>query len=242
VTITLDRPERRNAQTPETWHWLAELAREIPGSVRVVLLRAEGPSFSAGLDRSLIDDAGEAGLRALARSGAAAATAKIAAWQRAFDWTSRPDLISIAAVQGHAIGAGAQLALGADLRIAADDAQFAIAEPGLGLVPDLGGTKRLVELIGYARSVEVCLTGRRVPAAEALQWGLVSQVVPRTDLDAAATRLVDTICALDRDAAAETKALLLGARDRTQAAQESAEREAQYRCLRALAGLHSEDA
>lgn len=244
MTVTLRRPERRNAQTPHTWYWLAELARELPASVRVVLLRAEGPSFSAGLDRSLLDasdGSADGGLRALAQDSAAASTARIAAWQRAFDWSSRPDVISIAAVQGHAIGAGCQLALGTDLRVAADDAQFAIVGPGLGLVPDLGGTKRLVELIGYARSLEICMTGRHVTAAEALQWGLVSQVVPRPELDAAAARMVDAICALDRNVVAETKALLLRARSRTQRAQEAAEREAQYRCLRALAGLVAEE-
>ena len=178
---------------------------------------------------------------ALAGGSAEAASDQIAAWQRAFDWTSRPSIVSIAAVQGHAIGAGFQLALGADIRIIAEDAQFTMAEPTLGLVPDLGGTRRLVELVGYSRAAEICLTGRRVPAAEALAIGLASHVVPATDLDAAIERTVTAVLAVDRDASTETKALLQAAVRNTQSDQEAAERQAQYRRLRALIGLDAED-
>jgi len=207
------------------------------------VLRGEGPAFSAGLDRQMFTPEGIPGLPgilSLAAALEADATARIAAWQRAFDWTSRPDLVSIAAVQGHAIGAGFQLALGADIRIAADDAQFTMAEPSLGIVPDLGGTKRLVDLVGYSRALEICVTGRRVGAAEALRVGLVAEVVPVGELDAAVDRLVTALLSVPRDAAAETKALLLGAARRTQSEQQAAEREAQYRRLRALAGADGE--
>ncbi|MDT4891657.1 MAG: hypothetical protein QOE97_692 [Pseudonocardiales bacterium] len=183
---------------------------------------------------------GVPGLLALAQLSQDDATAKIAQWQRAFDWTSRPDLVTIAAVQGHAIGGGFQLALGTDLRIAADDALFAMAEPTLGLVPDLGGTKRLVDLVGYSRAAEICLTGRRVGAAEALRIGIASAVVPVEDLDAAVARTVTALLAIDRDAAAETKALLLAALGRSQAEQEAAERAAQYRRIGALARLFAD--
>ncbi len=237
VVITLDRPDRLNSQTPTTWDELVRVRRELPGTVRVVVIRGAGRAFSAGLDRSLF--AGE-GLLALPHLPPDEATARIAHWQQAFDWTSRPDLVSIAAVHGHAIGAGFQLALGADLRLLADDAQLTMAEPTLGIVPDLGGTKRLVDLVGYSRAAEICLTGRRLPAAEALQLGLASHVVPADELDAAVERTVEALLAIDRDAAAETKALLLGAARRSQAEQEAAEREAQYRRLRALAGLDAE--
>ncbi len=70
-------------------------------------------------------------------------------------------------MQGHAIGAGFQLALACDLRVLAEDARFSMAEVTLGLVPDLAGTKRLVELVGYARALEICATGRRIDATEA---------------------------------------------------------------------------
>jgi enoyl-CoA hydratase/carnithine racemase len=211
--------------------------------VRVVVLRGEGRSFSAGLDRAMFSAGGVAGapgVLSLAREPAARATGRIAAWQRAFDWRSRPALVSIAAVQGHAIGAGFQLALGADIRIVADDAQFTMAEPALGLVPDLGGTKRLVELVGYSRAAEICLTGRRVAAAEALAIGLASKLVALAELEATVEHTVAALLAIDRDAATETKALLLAAAARTQPEQEAAEREAQYRRLRALTGEDAE--
>jgi enoyl-CoA hydratase/carnithine racemase len=183
---------------------------------------------------------GAPGILSLAGGTADEAGEQIAGWQRAFDWTSRPGLVSVAAVQGHAIGAGFQLALGADIRIVADDVQFRMAEAALGIVPDLGGTKRLVDLVGYSRAAEICLTGRQVGAAEAAAIGLASRVVPRTDLDRAVAETVAALLAVPRDAAAETKALLLAAGARTQTEQQAAEREAQYRRLRALAGLEDE--
>jgi enoyl-CoA hydratase/carnithine racemase len=244
ATITLDRPEKRNAQTPQTWSGLAAVAAELPGTVRVVVLRGAGPSFSAGLDRTALapgEDGAAPGILALARLPADEAVERVGAWQRAFDWVSRPGLVSVAAVQGHAIGAGFQLALGADIRILADDASLVMAEPTLGLVPDLGGTKRLVELVGYSRAAEICLTGRAVRAEEALRIGLASHVVPASELDGAVERTVTALLAIDRDAATETKALLLAASRRTQDEQQRAEVEAQHRRLRALAGLVAED-
>ena len=125
-------------------------------------------------------------------------------------------------------------------RIVADDAQFTMAEPTLGLVPDLGGTKRLVELVGYSRAAEICLTGRRVPADEALRIGLAAAVVPVDDLPGAVDATVAALLKLPRDAQVETKALLLAAADRGQADQEAAERQAQLRRLRELAQLFDE--
>lgn len=223
------------------WDELSRVRRELPGTVRVVVLRAEGRAFSAGLDRALFTGAVSDGIMDLPRLAREEATARIAAWQEAFDWSSRPDVVTVAAVQGHAIGGGFQLALGADIRIVADDAQFCMAEPTLGIVPDLGGTKRLVDLVGYSRAAEICLTGRRVAADEALRIGLASHVVARDGLDAATDETVQAIVRIDRDAAAETKALLQAASTRTQAEQQSAERDAQYRRLRTLAGLDRED-
>jgi enoyl-CoA hydratase/carnithine racemase len=238
ATITLDRPERLNTQTPVMWEALIGVRRDLPATVRVVVIRGAGRAFSAGLDRALLTEAD--GILALPHLPAAEATARIAHWQQAFDWTSRPDVVSIAAVHGHAVGGGFQLALGTDIRILAEDAQFTMAEPTLGIVPDLGGTKRLVDLVGYSIAAEICVTARRVAADEALRIGLASRVVPVGELDAAVEQTVAALLAIDRDAAAETKALLLAAGGRTQAEQESAERDAQYRRLRVLAGLDDE--
>ena len=239
VRITLNRPEKRNAQTPETWRWLARVGADLPGSVRVVLVTGAGPSFSSGLDHTLLADERSA-LGALARGSAQRAEDAIAGFQAGFGWLAEPRLVSIAAVQGHAVGAGFQLALACDLRVVAADAQFSMAEPRFGLVPDLGGTKRLVELVGYARAAHICLAGARIDAEEALRVGLATAVVPADQLLDAAEQTVAAVLALPRDAVVETKALLRAAGDRTQSAQEAAERAAQYRRLRDLAGLVDE--
>lgn len=168
------------------------------------------------------------------------ASRRIASYQAGFAALGRPGVVSVALVQGHAVGAGFQLALACDLRIAAEDARFTMAEVSLGLVPDLGGTKRLVELVGYSRAAGICLTGRRVTAAEADRIGLVSAVVPPEQLAAAGAQLVSRLLALPRTAVTETKALLLAASGRSQPEQEAAERAAQYRQLRELTGLHGE--
>jgi enoyl-CoA hydratase/carnithine racemase len=241
AVITLNRPDRLNCQSPVMWTELVRIRQALPGTVRVVVIRGEGRAFSAGLDRDLFRPDAAGGILDLPQLPQAEATARIAEWQQAFDWSSQPHLMSIAAVQGHAIGGGFQLALGADLRILAADAQFTMAEPALGIVPDLGGTKRLVDLVGYSRAAEICLTARRVGAEEALRIGLASRVVPNAELEAAVDDTVAALLAVDRDAAAETKALLQRAPASTQSEQQAAEREAQYRRLRALAGLDAED-
>lgn len=224
------------------WQWLARVEGDLPGTVRVVVVRGEGRAFSAGLDRDALEgtDAAGPGLATLAAMPLAEASATVAGYQAAFGWLARPDIVSIAAVHGHAIGAGFQLALACDLRIAADDAEFTMAETGLGLVPDLGGTKRLVELVGYSRAAEICLTGRRVPASEAFRIGLVATVAPLPELDRVIEATVSALLAPPRDAVIETKALLLAASGRSQAEQEEAEREAQYRRLRDIAQIIDE--
>lgn len=234
ATVTLDRPDTLNAQTPATWEALRRIGAHLPGDVRVVVVRGQGRSFSSGLDLSMASDP-EGPLTGLARVPAPAAAERIAGYQQAFAWLRRPDLVTIAAVQGHAIGAGLQLAVACDLRVLTEDAQLAMAEVTLGLVPDLGGTKRLVELVGYARALEICITGRRLDAAEAHRVGLANLVVPAVELTDAVRDLVAAVLAAPRDAAVEIKALLSGAAGRTYAEQERAEREAQVRRIRDLA-------
>ncbi|MDI3404911.1 enoyl-CoA hydratase/isomerase family protein [Streptomyces cavernicola] len=240
ATVTLTNPAKRNAQSPALWRALAEAGRALPGSVRVVVLSGEGKSFSAGLDRQAFTPEGfdgEPSFLDMARGEDAELDATIAEYQEAFTWWRRSDLVTIAAVQGHAIGAGFQLALACDLRIVADDVQFAMRETSLGLVPDLTGTHPLVSLVGYARALEICATGRFVHAEEAERVGLANLVVPGAELDAAARDLAAALLAAPRDAVIETKALLQGAVHRSYEDQRTAERAAQGRRLRDLAGL-----
>ncbi|MGY1769875.1 enoyl-CoA hydratase/isomerase family protein [Blastococcus sp. SYSU D00813] len=237
LTVTLDRPEQLNAQTPATWEALAAVGASLDDDVRVVVLRGEGRSFSAGLDRSLFsaDPSTSGGLGELGRMPAELAQERIRGYQAGFRWLRSPGIVSVAAVQGHAIGAGAQLALACDLRVLTDDASLRLAEVTLGLVPDLTGTSTLTELVGYSRALEICVTGRPVPAAEALSLGLANAVVPREELDAAVAQLVTALVAPPAGAVRETAALVRSAVRNDPAAQDAAERAAQVRRLTELA-------
>jgi enoyl-CoA hydratase/carnithine racemase len=237
VTITLDRPERRNSQVPSLWSALAELGAALDSSVRVVVLRAEGESFSAGLDRAMmtVEGApGEPSILALAAGASGALEQAIAQFQRGFAIWAEVPAITIAAVQGHAIGAGFQLALACDLRVVSDDVAFAMRETSLGLVPDLAGTSPLVRSVGYARALEICVTGRFVGAPEAVAIGLASMAVPRPDLDGAVLDLADAILQAPQAAVRELKPLLRSAIYAIPADQLKAEREAQARLLTAI--------
>jgi enoyl-CoA hydratase/carnithine racemase len=243
LTITLNAPQVRNAQLPETWKALAHIGSRIAdGSltagddgVRVVLVRGAGPSFSAGLDRSVLAGSPDSLLMTLARQPPAVSEETIAGFQAGLAWLSDPSFVSIAAVQGHAIGAGFQLALACDLIVAADDAQFAMAEVTLGLVPDLGGTGRLVRSVGTARALEMCATGRRVSASEAMRIGLALTVVPVPELDATVADLSAALMASDPEAVRGVTRLITGYGDRTSDQQLTAERFEQLARLRALA-------
>ncbi len=141
ATVTLDRPQRRNAMTPSMWWGLASIGASLPPDVRVVIVRGEGPSFCAGLDRRLLMGEGVPGEDPFPDFTDPAFEEWIASVQEGFTWLRRPDFVTIAAVRGHAIGGGFQLALSCDIRIIADDAKLCMKEPALGLVPDLSGNK-----------------------------------------------------------------------------------------------------
>ncbi len=237
-TLTLDQPERRNAQTPSLWAALADEARSLDEDVRVVVIKGAGASFSAGIDTAMFSAegvAGEESMKGLVARGEDAVDAAIAAYQEGFTAWSQCPAVVVAQVHGHAIGAGFQLALAADLRVAALDAWFAMRETGLGLVPDLGGTGPLVHLVGYARALEMCATGRPVSAPEAHAIGLVNSIVPAVDLDAATYSLVGGILAAPDEAVRALKPLLRAAvDDPSREAQLARERRAQGPLLAAL--------
>ena len=233
VTVTLNRPERRNAQSPALWAALAEVGDTLPAGTRVVVLRAEGPSFSTGLDVRLFRP-GDTELSDLLARDDAALTERIAGFQRAFTAWRRPGVLSVAAVRGHAVGAGFQLALACDLRVCGDSARFSMRETSLGLVPDLGGTRPLVETVGYSRALELCVTGREVDATEALQLGLATIVVPDSEVDDATSDLVAALLAPPHAAVTSIKSLLLGAAEHGYDVALAQERSAQVPLLRAL--------
>lgn len=233
ATVTLSRPERRNAMTPAIWHGLAAIGADLPDEVRVVVVRGAGPSFCAGIDLNLL--AGTPGADTgdqVARAQDPDFEQQVAGYQAGYLWLADPRIVSIAAVQGHAIGAGFQLALACDLRILADDAKLCMKEPALGLVPDLTGTKPLVDIVGLPRAIELCLTARTVSATEALLLRLAELVVPGDELDAAVADLVAALLATDAAAARATKGLLQQANGHTREQQAAAERRAQAALMR----------
>jgi len=176
LTITLNRPDVLNAFT-------SQMHRELVGAfkdardpeVRAVVVTGAGRGFCVGQD---LNEFGEA-----ARDIAARLRTDYHPTVLAVRQLEKP---VIAAVNGPAAGAGLSFACACDLRIAAQSATFVPAFINIGLVPDMGGTFFVRRLLGTARAFEWMTSGRRLDAAEALEWGLVSRVVPDNDLQAQA--------------------------------------------------------
>jgi enoyl-CoA hydratase/carnithine racemase len=236
ATVTLSRPDKRNAQTPAMWHALAAIGEQLPATTRVVVVRGAGHSFSAGLDRAMLDPETGDVARLLALDDDAMNKA-VDGYQQGFTWLRDPRFVSIAAVQGYAIGAGFQLALSCDLRVVTEDVQLSMKEPALGLVPDLTGTKPLVEAVGYQRALELCATTRMVGAQEAVTIGLALTAVPADRLDTTVADLAEALTANVAGAVVETKRLLQSAAEEDLETQRRLEREAQVRRFRELAEL-----
>ena len=239
VTVTLIRPDIRNAQLPATWEALAHIGSRLPSETRVVVVRGDGAAFSAGLDRSAFMANPDSLLFQVASAPNAIAHNMIAEYQRGFTWLSDPSFVSIAAVQGYAIGAGFQLALACDLVVAADDAQFSMAEVTLGLVPDLTGTGRLTRAVGYQRALEISTTGRRISAGEAVQIGIALTAVPADDLDQAVADLTDALISSPVEAVRAVTRLIGSAVTASPEDQLEAEQHEQLNRLRELAAAGS---
>ncbi len=178
--VVLTRGDKMNALDPLMFQALVEVSDELAKdpSLRCVVLSGEGRSFCAGLDFSSFQGmADEGGGDRATRSVTDTEAGRIThtGQQAVYGWTELPVPV-IAAVHGHALGGGIQLALGADIRIAAPDLQMSVLEIRWGLIPDMTGTQRLVELVGLDVAKELTFTGRTVGADEALALGLVTHV------------------------------------------------------------------
>lgn len=157
--------------------------------VRAVILTGEGKIFSAGGNvKEMADQAGIFALSALDQR-----RAYVDGIQRIPRALSRLEVPLIGAVNGAAIGAGCDLALMCDIRIASERASFAESFVQLGLIPGDGGTWFLQRVVGYQRAAEMTFTGDRIDAATALEWGLVNSVVPHDDLLPKANDLAERI-------------------------------------------------
>ncbi len=242
--VTLARPDRRNAQTPSMWRALTHVGEELGAAggedVRVVVLRGEGSSFSAGLDRRLIDGSGIEGeddIPSLMRLPDDEIMAWIDRCQHGFLWPRDPRWISIAVVQGHAYGAGFQLALACDYRIATPQTQLCLKETALGLVPDLTGTKPLLETVGYARALDIAATARVVDGTEAYGMGLVNVLCDEADLETETAAAVARFTAPFAGAVVGAKELMLRASEQDLETQREHERRTQIARLREMAAL-----
>lgn len=175
--LTLDQPSRKNAVPTAGWSELGDALQEFADSdQRVLVIKGAGEDFCSGADLNLgqIDDLrSPANGRQYMRGPGRAATL--------LHRLAQP---TIAAVDGVAVGAGMNLAIGCDIVIATDRARFAEVFVRRGLTLDFGGTWLLPRLVGMARARELALTGRQIEAAEALEIGLVSQVVAPEELGA----------------------------------------------------------
>lgn len=183
--VTVNRPEKRNAldlPTVEEFHRaLGEIER---ARCTVFIVTGAGDkSFVAGADINAI----KSRRRADALAGINT---------RLMSAIENHDAVAIAAVNGFAMGGGCELALSCDLRIASENALFGLPEPTLGIIPAAGGTQRLPRVVGLGRAKEMILTGAKWDAKKALDFGLVSEVVPSSELMTAARAMARRIIAL----------------------------------------------
>ncbi|KDA06578.1 enoyl-CoA hydratase [Microbacterium sp. CH12i] len=200
VVATLNRPETRNAIDQSAIDQLHALCAELESEPRTLILTGSGGVFASGADIAQLrdrraDDARK-GINAMA-----------------FIRVNELPMPVIAAIDGFALGGGAELAFAADIRIGTPALKIGSPETGLGIIAAAGATWRLRELIGESRASELLLTGRIIDADTALAWGLVSSVHDADDLLAAAHRLADRIAANDRLATQYTKRALRAPRD-----------------------------
>lgn len=219
--VVIDRPAKRNALDRAM---LARLAASLEDAateraIRAVVLSGEGPVFSAGVDLGMLaaDVAGDEPRPFRSR---------VAGMQAALTAIERLEKPVVAALHGHVLGLALELALACDARVAGRDARLALPEVRLGLVPDVGGTTRLVRAVGPVRAKELILTGRTIDAERAAAIGLVNEVVDAgAHLAAAralaremaagaplavglAKRLVDLVTEADKQSAMEIELLV----------------------------------
>ena len=183
ATIWIDRQTLMNTIT-------VAMRKELPGllhgldaddTVRVVIIRgAGGKAFSAGGDLSEF---------------LAQAPADLEEWGDTLSWPARCRKPVIAAINGYTMGAGLELALACDFRIATDRSLFSFPEIRLGMIPGSGGTQRALRLIGMTRAKLFMMTGRRISASQAEQWGLITQCVPGDAFERAIAELATELAA-----------------------------------------------
>lgn len=196
--LILQRPEVLNAMNFEVFDALPKAVQEIAGmpDLRVVVVRGDGRSFSGGIDTSSFGDISGEPKERIQRA------------QAGFRSLAALPVPTIAQVQGHALGAGLQLALACDIRIVATDAVLGLLEGKYGIIPDLGGTQRLPLLVGAGRAKKMIWLAERIDGTTAGEIGLAEVVVPAADLETAVDDLAARIAAGPPLAARRAKELV----------------------------------
>jgi 2-(1,2-epoxy-1,2-dihydrophenyl)acetyl-CoA isomerase len=188
ATVTLNRPDKLNAFTgtmgEELWDAFNAAVRD--PAVRAIIFTGAGRAFCAGVDLQAVAQPGQASL--------ISAGDFIRKFPEAMYHCPKP---SICAMNGHAIGVGVTMAVSFDLRIAAEDAKLAVPFAKLGMLPGFGSTQLLPRLVGRGKALELMLTARSILAPEALQIGLVNQVVPADRVLATARELAAALAGFD---------------------------------------------
>jgi enoyl-CoA hydratase len=190
ATLIFDRPETRNSLTPAMGDELVAAVEQLRGdpAVRVVVLTGAGKAFCSGGDLGML--AREAGVEG--DTGPSLGGSSRDFYNR-FLAITRLEVPTIAAINGHAVGAGFCIALACDLRIAAADAKLGMTFVRLGIHPGMGATYFLTRLVGTARACELFFTGKLIDAREAERLGIVSRTVPRDELPGAVGALAAEI-------------------------------------------------
>ena len=174
AVVTLNRPKSLNALNSEVYRQLIAILRRVEAmdEIRVIILTGAGEkAFAAGAD--IAQMVHEDSMAARRLSGLCHEAAGLLENMRQ---------VTIAAVNGYALGGGCELTLACDIRIASDSARFALPEVTLGIIPGGGGTQRLARIIGTGRAKEMIFTGDQIDAQEAWRMGLANHVVPKEDL------------------------------------------------------------
>ena len=192
LTLTLNQPQTRNAMTPAMGEELVRAVEEIrlDSSARAVVVTGAGKAFSAGGDLAML--ARDAGLK---ESDGPSMKGSPRDFYARFLAIRRLPMPTIAAMNGHAIGAGLCFALACDMRIAVADAKMGMTFTKLGLHPGMGATYFLPRIVGTAKACELFFSGRVIDAAEAERLGIVSRVVRREEFAEAVRDLADEIAA-----------------------------------------------
>ncbi|MGD9091459.1 MAG: enoyl-CoA hydratase/isomerase family protein [Anaerolineales bacterium] len=189
--ITLNRPEKRNAI-----HWPMMVALnkafeavEKAEGARVVVIKGEGAGFSSGIDLMAFPEIADI----FGSDWQNRMLSVTKAFQDVLNKVEECTLPTIALIRGYALGLGFELALACDFRIAARHAKIGLPETRLGLIPDVGGTTRLLRLVGPARAKEIILTGRILDLEDTERWGVVNEIVTSNQLEESGKALAEDI-------------------------------------------------